>query len=77
MTNRLLQLASAAEVDTPPCRLAALNAYDPVMVREGILTGSVVLVLEVTEAAGYLARFVPGLADRDFADPAYPAYGRG
>lgn len=69
--NRLLQLTSAAEVDTPPCRLAPLNAYDQVMVRAGILTGSVVLVLAMTVAAWYLAGFWHDLRNLNFVDPDY------
>jgi len=69
--NRLLQLTNAAEVDTPPCRLAPLNAYDQVMVRAGILTGSVVLVLAMTVAAWYLAGFWHDLRNLNFVDPDY------
>lgn len=56
---------------TPPCRLAALDAYDQVMVRSGILTGSVVLVLAVTVAAWYLGGFWHDLRGSDFVDPDY------
>ena len=51
--------------------LTALNAYDQVMVRSGILAGSVVLVLAVTVAAWYLGGFYHELRDLDFVDPDY------